>query len=50
MDNEETTDQQAEPSQTSGDESVEEFKEQVESDPATAKDPDDDEYQRIRGG
>ena len=37
---------------TSGDESVEEFKEQVENDPSTAKaSPDeDDSAERLRGG
>lgn len=50
MDNEETKDQAAQPAETSGDESVEEFKEQVQNDPATAKEPEDDGYERIRGG
>ena len=37
---------------TSGDESVEEFKEQVENDPSTAKasTDEDDSVERLRGG
>ncbi len=38
--------------ETSGDESVEEFKQQVEEDPSTAKasTDDDDSVERLRGG
>jgi hypothetical protein len=40
-----TTDQQ------SGEESVEDFKQEVEDDPATANEPGDDNgFERIRGG
>ena len=47
MDNERSDDQNAE--QASGDESVEEFKQEVEEDPSTAQSPDD-AAEQIRGG
>ena len=47
----ETEDQQNQ-SETTGDESVEEFKQQIEDDPSTAKASadEDDSAERLRGG
>jgi hypothetical protein len=48
MENEQPTDQQQQPAQPE-DESVEEFKDEVEQDPSTASSPNED-AERLRGG
>ena len=50
MENEQSRDEDEAQGQTTGDESPEEFKEQVENDPSTAQSPGDDDAERLRGG
>ena len=49
MDNERRDDEDQAPQQSGGDESVEEFKQEVEEDPSTAKSPDE-AAEQYRGG
>ncbi len=46
----ETQETPNEPNETTGDESPEEFAEQVENDPSTASPGGDDELEQVRGG
>ena len=46
MEREDTTNAE----QQADDQSVDEFKDEVENDPATASPPEEDGYERIRGG
>ena len=49
MDNERKDDEGRPPQQSGGDESVEEFKQEVEEDPSTAPSPDE-AAEQVRGG
>ncbi len=46
----ETQENPNEPDQMQGDESPEEFAQEVENDPSTASSGDDDELEQVRGG